>query len=294
MKAQCPNKCHLRPNAGKVIKFGTFYRTSDRRKIQRYKCAHCGKYFSQATFSVNFGLNKRHIHKKILEKHASGVSQRRLAKLLKVHPITIARKLTHLGSIARYKNLLDRLKRENNKIELLQFDDLETFEHTKMKPLSVAMAVEKGSRYIVGFEVARMPAKGRLAKKSIKKYGPRVDERREARERLFRRIQSVVNDYAVIGSDNNPHYPNTVKKYFPNATHVGYPGLRGAITGQGELKKAVYDPLFSLNHTYAMLRANINRLFRKTWNTTKKVQAFRDHLELYVWYHNNAFIKKSV
>ena len=58
------------------------------------------------------------------------------------------------------------------------------------------------------------------------------------------------------------------------------------MTGQGELKKVVYDPIFSLNHTCAMLRANINRLVRKTWCTTKKPERLAMHITLYALYHN--------
>jgi len=39
------------------------------------------------------------------------------------------------------------------------------------------------------------------------------------------------------------------------ATHRTVKGRRGSIAGQGELKKIGFDPLFSLNHTCAMLRA---------------------------------------
>ena len=63
------------------------------------------------------------------------------------------------------------------------------------------------------------------------------------------------------------------------------------MVGQGELKKIGKDPLFSLNHTAAMLRANINRLFRRTWRTTKKPERLADHIALYVWYHNSELIQ---
>jgi hypothetical protein len=59
----------------------------------------------------------------------------------------------------------------------LQFDELETIEHTKLKPLSLAVAVEKDTRRILGVVVARMPAKVKIAKSSRKKYGPRADTR---------------------------------------------------------------------------------------------------------------------
>ena len=43
------------------------------------------------------------------------------------------------------------------------------------------------------------------------------------------------------------------------------------MTGQGELRDKRFDPMFALNHTCAMLRANINRLFRRTWCTSKRI-----------------------
>ena len=63
------------------------------------------------------------------------------------------------------------------------------------------------------------------------------------------------------------------------------------MTGQGELKKLRFDPLFSLNHTCAMLRANINRLFRRTWCTTKKAACLKRHVAVYVRFHNTVLLK---
>jgi hypothetical protein len=213
-----------------------------------------------------------------------------MAILLGCHRTTVARKISHLGLLARHQNYLQRLKRGRASVMEVQFDDLETFEHTKLKPLSITLAVEKDTRFILGFEVSRMPAKGLLAKRAVRKYGPRKDERAEGRRRLFRRIQSVIHENATIESDQNPHYAPDVREFFPHAIHLGHKGQRGAVTGQGELKKTTFDPLFSLNHTCAMLRANINRLFRKTWCTTKRLQALCDHLEIYVLYHNTQII----
>jgi len=218
------------------------------------------------------------------------MSQRRIAMKLKIHQLTVKRKLHFLGLRARHFNYL--MRQRLKPITELQFDDLETFEHTKFKPLSITIAVEKKTRFIVGFEVARMPAKGLLAKKAFKKYGFRADERKTSRERLFRRIHSQIAPNAILESDQNPHYPKLVKTYFPDATHITTRGIRGAVTGQGELKKTEWDPLFSLNHTCAMFRANVNRLFRQTWCTTKKIHALIDHLEIYAQFHNHRLLKE--
>ena len=135
-----------------------------------------------------------------------------------------------------------------------------------------------------------MPAKGHLVKIALKKYGYRKDERAEGWNRLFYSLKNIVSETACFESDENPHYPKHLKKHFKSATHQQYPGARGAVTGQGELKKIKFDPLFSLNHTCAMLRANLNRLFRRTWCTTKNVQGLIDHLSLYVTFHNQHII----
>ena len=219
----------------------------------------------------------------LLELIASGVSHRRSARLLRINRKTVARKLIFLGRLCRESLFITNAFLT---ITDLQFDDLETFEHSKCKPVSVALAVETKTRLILAFRVAQMSAKGKLTKKSLKQYGPRRDERSKKRKELFRELAPIVCDGAIIRSDSNPYYTEDVRKHFPNCHHETVLGQRSAITGQGELKKIQYDPLFSLNHTCAMLRANIARLIRKTWCTTKKKERLADHLAIYAYYHN--------
>jgi IS1 family transposase len=168
----------------------------------------------------------------------------------------------------------------------IQFDDMETFEHTKCKPVSIFLAVENPTRRILNYSVARMPAKGLLARKSLKKYGIRKDERSAARKKSFLELTKIVDQYAEIKSDENPHYPNDVKRHFPNAKYKTYKGRASSIVGQGELKKTGFDPLFSLNHTAATLRARASRLIRRTWCTTKKPEMLDLHLALVCLHHN--------
>jgi len=217
---------------------------------------------------------------------SSGVSQRRAARILKVNPKTVVRRFRFLAEQARAEQEAWLKKYGEKKIAAIQFDDLETSEHTKCKPLSVVLAVEEKTRKILGFEVSRMPAKGLLVKKAFLKYGPRADERPEGWDRLMKNLKPFVTDVAYFKSDENPHYPKYLKAYHPDATHITVKGGRGSLGGQGELKKLHFDPLFSLNHSCAMLRANLNRLFRKTWCTTKTIQGLMDHLSIYVTYHN--------
>jgi len=267
-----------------VTKFGSFVRKIDNTKHLRYRCKLCKKTFSQATNSPCYRQKKRHHNHFIFMYLASGVSQRRLAINMRVNRKTIVRKFIFLGLICEF--LLKKDLAQHPLVTEMQFDDLETFEHSKLKPLSVTMAVEKGNRRILGFRVARMPSKGLLAKKSRKKYGLRKDERAKNRDLLFSELSPYINPKALIESDLNPHYKASIRKHFPLATHTGFLGRRGCVVGQGELKAGGYDPLFGLNHSFAMLRANINRLFRRTWNTTKKPERLDLHISIYCLYHN--------
>ena len=185
------------------------------------------------------------------------------------------------------------LKKANKKLpkaETIEFDDLETFEHTKCKALSVTLAVEHGTRRILGVAVSRMATSGKLSKKAKALYGHRKDERRLGRQILLTNVAELTQENALVKSDQNPYYPRDVKRFFPAATHQRFKGKRGCSTGQGELKRVKFDPLFSLNHTCAMFRANVNRLFRKTWCTTKRAERLWAHLILYADFHNSTLI----
>ena len=272
-----------------TIKIGFFFRDFDRSVIQRFRCFRCRKTFSFETTQPCKYQKKRHLNKDVFCLLVSGVSQRRASRLLATNRKTVARKFRFLGkhSLLAIQNQKAALK---HKVETLLFDDVETFEHTKCKPLSIALAVEDKTRFILGFKVASMPAKGLLVAKAFKKYGVRKDERSLARKELFKELRDHIDGSATIKSDENPHYINDVKNYFPTCVHKSYKGRRGCVIGQGELKSGGFDPLFSLNHTAAMLRANINRLFRRTWNTTKKPSCLEHHIAMYAVYHNQLLI----
>jgi transposase-like protein len=284
----CQNKKTVSGTRTQITGSGSFYRKSDGTYQKRYFCRPCRKTFSEATFSACRYQKKRHLNLEIYQYLVSGLSQRRLAQTLQINRKTVVRKFLFLGQASRL-SFLSLRSRQAPSLEV-EFDDLETFEHSKLKPLSVVLAVESKSRRILGFKVASMPAKGLLVKKSLQKYGPRKDERKSKRHELFSEIQGLIHPRAFMKSDENPHYGPCVRRYFPQATHCRYKGRRGCVVGQGELKSGGFDPLFSLNHTFAMFRANINRLFRRTWNTTKKRERLELHISLYVLYHNQALI----
>ncbi len=281
---QCLTPKNKRSKINRIIRKGFFYRRSDGQWISRFWCKRCRRSFSSATNHPCFSQKKRHKNQILRKLISGGMSQREIARSLKLNRKTVVRKFLYLSQREELK-----FYASNRRAPLateVEFDDLETFEHTKLKPLSVTLMVEFKTRRILDFEVSQMPAKGLLSKRALKKYGYRKDHRGAARKKLFARAQRLIHPAAIIRSDSNPHYAADVKKFFPNAHYETVLGGRGAITGQGELKKLKWDPIFSLNHTCAMMRANINRLFRKTWCTTKKRERLAAHIMIYAMKHN--------
>lgn len=272
-----------------AIRYGRFYRQSESRWIQRYKCRTCGRLFSSATGTLEFRQKKRRVNRPLFRLLCSGVSMRRCAFLLKIDRRTVDRKLIYLAKKSRI-NHATFLLGLNSKVESFEFDDLITSEHTKMKPLTVSLAVDTDRRFILGAKVGRIPAFGLIAERSRKKYGKRVNDHRQTLKELFEEVAPTVAPRALIQSDEHTTYLEYVKKYLPGREHRRHPGGRGAIVGQGELKKKTFDPIFILNHSCAMLRGGINRLIRKTWCTTKRPERLQMHLDIFLDFYNRIYL----
>jgi transposase-like protein len=271
------------------IRYGRFYRQSEARWIQRFKCHQCGRHFSHATGTLEFRQKKRRVNLPLFRLLSSGVSMRRCAFLLRIDRRTVDRKLVYLAKKSR-EHHSDFLSQIKNQVESLEFDDLITSEHTKMKPLTVSIAVDANRRFILSAQVGRIPAFGLIAEKARRKYGRRKSEHHKTLTRLFDEITPTVAPRALVQSDEHTSYPEFVKKYLPGREHRRHPGGRGAIVGQGELKKKRFDPIFTLNHSCAMLRAGINRLVRKTWCTTKNPDRLQMHLDIFIDFYNRIYL----
>ena len=290
----CPNRhCfffNVKRIAGMFIKKGNYRRKCDGKLVQRYGCKGCVKTFSAQTFHKNYRLHKPELSAPLSLLLVSGVSQRRAARNLQINRKTVASRVRKLGKEARFR-LEIGLRSHVLKGEI-QMDEMESFEHTKMKPLSIPLAVD-GTRTILGFAVVEMPAKGHLAARSRKKYGRRLDLRPQGFKSVLKGISHLIQHETEIRTDKKPAYGPWIKDVTSKGRHTTTKGRRGAIVGQGELKVGGFDPIFSLNHTAAMLRDNIGRLRRRTWCTTKNPRRLFDLISIYADFHNSVLLKKK-
>jgi hypothetical protein len=81
-----------------------------------------------------------------------------------------------------------------------------------------------------------------------------------------------------VGTDEKPTYRTILKKKFGTRlvhqrTHSKEP-------------RTIKNPLFLVNHTFAMLRDGLGRLVRRNWGATKERLKLEWHLWLYIGWRN--------
>lgn len=135
-------------------------------------------------------------------------------------------------------------------------------------------------------QVAEIPAKGRLAKFSVKKYGKRLDRSEEALKIGFERAQKKLELAPLkLMSDAKPSYRKLVNQYFGQSiyeVHSRSQKDRHRDRLHEKLERRVFDPMFAVNQKCAKLRSSIRRLTRRSWCTTKKVANLQGHLEIFM------------
>jgi len=165
---------------------------------------------------------------------------------------------------------------------------METFIHARPKALSVPMVVRIKTGEILGFAVAKMPAKGLLAKIGFEKYQWYTDERPVKFQGMLIDIKHYFKEQITIKSDGNSSYPKCIKNQVPNAqTEKVLPSDEKIVNEQGK----EFDQLFAINNTFAKMRHDMNSLARKTWSTTKAIHGLENNIWLYVAWINKYKVK---
>ena len=152
---------------------------SDRQPVPRYRCKACGRYFGSHTGTATYRQHKPKVNALIAKLLCSGVTMRRTAEIVGVSRRTVAKKLGWLAVRARAAHA-EYLKKAAYPTSYVQFDEMETYERSKLLPLSIALAVRPKTGYIMGVKVAEMNCHGRPARASVQQYGRRQDARRAA------------------------------------------------------------------------------------------------------------------
>jgi len=287
--AECPAHDPSRPFTYR--RCGSFVRRVDRTRVQRFLCTVCSRSFSSQTFRLDYRLQRPDTLAPIFAALCSKTTLRKTARNLGLGREHVARRLRLLARHSRTHHL-DRLDRAEKRVggigTSFQFDELETYEeHRKLKPVTVAVLIERSSGFIVHTDAetlaARRPLKGREirqlqrieAREGVRRSGSTQAVRRTV-ERLVRVADRTRR--IEVTTDKKSSYRSALDRMLgARVDHV-------RIDGRAE--RGTRSPLFPINHTLARLRDLASRLVRQTWAAAKTRGALSDQLDVVTAFRN--------
>lgn len=190
----CPHpdcRFHTAPTTSwRWVRAGFFWRRCAPCRVQRYRCGHCGRYFSDQSFKPTYWLKCPGLLAEVFRDLVGCSGLRQIARKHEVSPQTV---LLHALRLGRHCQLLHESLRPKHAVtEPLVLDGFRSFEFSQYHPLEFHAVVGKDSHYWHGLTHSELRRSGRMT---------RAQQRRRARlEREFGRPdpRSVRREVACV------------------------------------------------------------------------------------------------
>lgn len=284
LKLYCPNiTCVNHSNSTKksFYKDGYYKTKHNDRYKQKYQCRACGKCFSGSTIAPKTKFKKPELTALIFRAYCLRMTVRGIATQLGCSTKTVQTRIDWLGKRCReYHNEVLRLGLL--KSYRFNFDEMETFQHTRLKPISVSIAVDATNGNIIEALACQMSGKGHTAALSKKIYGFRRDDRPKTRVEALASVSHCVLPKSVIITDGMLSYILAIRTELPTVKHKI---IKSRANNQTQTVGGL-DEMFWLNLTCAKIRHNLSRFTRRSWITTKRIQMLQAHLDMYICFNN--------
>ena len=142
------------------VRAGFFTRRSTPHRIQRFRCEHCGRYFSEQTFRGDYWHRRPELLAETFHALTHCTGYRQLARKFACSPQTIMRQADRLG---RHCQLFhERLRPKGELTEPLALDGLRTFEYSQYHPSEYQLVIGRLSHYVYGFTHAELRRSGSM------------------------------------------------------------------------------------------------------------------------------------
>ena len=287
---RCPNRgCsqHHHPIPRFFFRKGFFRAKCRSHPVPRFRCRSCGRGFSRQTFRADYRDHRPDLNARVFLSLATGLGLRQTAR-----NVGLSNRCTELKArkIARHLRRLNlNLRGELPSSSCFQFDEFETFEGERnTRPLSVPMLIEKDSRYVIWSESATIRPRGRMSEarrlaiaKSEMRYGKRRDRSRRGCARTLRRGAAIAGRMGVVTlfSDEKSTYPKLAREAF-GANRLQH------LKTSSKRERDIFNPLFPINNSEAIVRDNMGRFRRESWLVSKKGRYLDLGLQIWMAYRN--------
>ena len=259
-----------------VTKFGSYVTRGQR--VQRFKCKACLKTFTKRTFSKNYRMRKQRLAPMITQLYCEGMSQRAIARVLKVNVKTVEKYFIRESHEACKKNLKD-LDEGLIQTSYVQCDEVQTFEHSHKRPLGIQLAIRPKDSTIVSIKVCRIPMNAVRASRAEKDAYAKISNRTQKKTELALDLEKALTGQKRVQSDGKYFSREIINKVVSGVDYQSSPHRQ--------------NPLWRLDKAVLMMRQNVSRLRRSTLATTKRIERLQNHLDLYLQYHNELKLSRK-
>jgi transposase-like protein len=265
------------------------------KRIQRYRCVSCDRVFTDEPKTIaSQHQHKPWINKKMLHLLCSGVTQRRMAKIIGVTRNTVAKRLNYFAATAEqiHDSYLEKQELLSN---LYQIDEMETFISNGNRKASIILVVTAG-RWCSGLIVAaEVHAIGEAKNEADPQF-----QKEAAYQRALSKLEKTTTELSTLHvlCDGKKAYPEQLQKYFKDKKNLDLTVMHNTerIAAMKDFNKThsgqhAHDVMFALNHVGAKIRRDLARMQRQTWATSKSYEWLQKHLHLYILYNNKYALK---
>ena len=283
----CPNPdCdfHCAAMGWRYKRAGFHERAQVPRRIQRYRCCHCRRYFSDQTFSTTYWLKRADILEAILHGIVAGAAFRQLGRSLSVSPSTLA---THCARLGRHCLLFHELTRPKGPPQEPQaLDSFQSFEHSQYTPTLFHMLMGQESHFCHGFTDSELRRSGRMSQRQKKRRAQLEEQfgRPDPRsvEKEVAALMGIVLPQAqalTLHTDEHQAYPRALRRL---------PHLRvDHKTISSRAARTQHNPLFALNLMDLLIRHSLANHRRETIAFAKRRACAAERLWVMVLWRNH-------
>ena len=280
----CPNSnCRFhRPTTDlwRVQRQGFFYRLRAPYRVQRYRCVHCGRYFSSQTFTVYYWLRRPDLLGPIFHQLLACSGYRQIARQYGISPTTVLTQAAHIG---RHCLLFHQLHRPPLGLEPIAMDGFQSFEFSQYHPTWYHLVAGSDSRFVYGFTESELRRSGAMR--------PEQKARRAVLEAAFGRPhpRSIENDVVTLFQILAPqpltlHLDTDDHKDYPRALRrLPHLMVQHRVTSSKK-PRTNWNPLFVVNNLDLLIRHSGANHKRETIAFSKRRQSAIERLwSLLVW-----------
>jgi hypothetical protein len=249
--------------------------------VQRYRCCHCHRHFSDQTFRTTYWLRRPELLLPVFHRLLGCSGFRQIAREFAVSPSTIA---AHAARLGRHCLLFHQLHRPRGPLgEPLVLDGFLSFEYSQYHPTAFHLAVGAHSHFLYGFTDSELRRSGRMTRRQrarrawlearLGRPDPRSTEREVA---ALLAIVAAAPQTLELRSDDHRDYPRALAR-LPHLT------VRHQVTS-ARRPRTVRNPLFPVNLLDLLIRHGSANHKRETIAFSKRRQSAAERLAvLLVW-----------